>query len=727
MKYTIYPVILCGGGGTRLWPLSTPKRPKQFLSLTTENTMVENTLSRFQSTSVETITFAKASVVGSKQHERLLQNLLPDCRKILEPFGRDSAPAIAAACLAAEPDALLLILPADHDILDIGAFHRAIESAATAAEKGAIVTFGIEPSAPATGYGYIKAKNGDCENALTVEAFVEKPDLKTAESYLAEGSYYWNAGIFLFRVETMLNALTHFAPDVIDGVRASLISDDACGIIHLEPEAFARTPSISIDYAVMEKAKNVKTVPVNMGWSDVGGYRALHELLSDSETQNYTSGPIVLENSQGLYVRSEGPTIAVNGASDLAIVATKDEVMITAIRDDAGVKALASAVQSNARGLGIDPTLKTRAKDWLWSAFRTWSKVGWDHHNGGFVEQLRLNGTPDKNADRRVRVQARQIYSFAKAIEFGWSNIESAKTLVDDGLIYIDKYLRHREGGFVHLTGQDGSVVDSRRDLYDHAFIILAGSAAYRITGSKLGIELANEAIAYIDEHLKDATHGGWFESSRGELPRRANPHMHLLEAMFEHYAATGADKALERAAEIVRLFETKFFDPARNILSEFFDADWSPQNALEHAIWEPGHHYEWATLLHSFDNLTGHDTLSWRRRLIRQADHAKSTSLSKFVSNTLRADLQVVNDNCRLWHQLEMLRAYLFHPEVAPRSKSSALLSDILNCYLSSAPEGCWIDELNVSQEPVSEFIPASMLYHCVTAFELVMPTCRD
>lgn len=721
MKHTINPVILCGGSGTRLWPLSTPDRPKQFLALTSSKSMIEETADRFSSSQSETLSFAAPLVVGSKRHTRLLSETLPTARKILEPFGRNSAPAVAAACLAYSPDDLILILPADHDIRDLQSFHKAIEIAADSATSGAIVTFGIHPTHPATGYGYIKAEAGPVGAALSVEQFVEKPGQATAESYLAAGSYFWNAGIFLFKASAMLEALESFSPDVLAGVTAAMPGSIG-STVHLDEAAFASTPSISIDYAVMEHAPNVKTVPVSMGWSDVGGYRALHELLTAADTENYTSGPVFVNNSEGLYVRSEGPAVSVNGVSNLVIVATPDEVMITPIAEDGAAKTLGAAVQTGRHSLGLSKDTIGRAKTWLWEAFETWSKVGWDATRGGFVEQLNMDGSPDADANRRVRVQARQVYSFAKAIEMGWPQIDTAKSLIENGIEYIDTRLRHAEGGFVHTVTSGGDVLDDRRDLYDHAFMILAGSAAYKATGSTLALKIADDAIAYIDGALKDPVHGGWFESSERELPRRANPHMHLLEAMLEYHSATGEEAALSRAAEVVRLFETRFFNPANDVMAEFFTEDWQLEGPADETIFEPGHHYEWATLLYMYEQLTSHDTGSWRRRLLARADKTGKLSSPFFVNNAVFADGRVHDPHRRLWHQLEMLRAYLLHPQVASAVKSEQLLSQILDCYLNLGPHGGWMDELTDVGQPNSTNAPASMLYHLVSAFEPIL-----
>lgn len=718
MTFVIHPVILCGGSGTRLWPLSTPERPKQFLALTSSKTMIEETAERFQSTQAGRLDFAETLVIGSKQHADLLNLTLPKARKVLEPFGRNSAPAVAAACLALNEDDLILILPADHDIQDVSAFHSAIETAAGAAMQGAIVTFGIEPTHPATGYGYIRAAAGESGQALEVEAFVEKPDLDTAKSYLEQESYFWNAGIFLFRARTMLEALRTYAPDVLTGTEAAMTKPQD-HTLALDPTAFAETPSISIDYAVMEHASNVRTVPVNMGWSDVGGYRALHELMTAQSSDNYTNGPIVAQNATGNYIRSEGPAIAVNGVSNLVIIATADEVMITPLSDDGAAKGLGQTVQTKRPSLGLSPELIARARTWLWTAFDVWSKVGWDATRGGFVEQLHMDGTPDADADRRTRVQARQVFSFCKAIEMGWPEVDTARALVEQGLDYIDTKLRHPEGGFVHRIKADGTVIDDRRDLYDHAFFILAGAAAYLAIDSEIGLKVADDALVYIDRELKDDEYGGWFESSQFELPRRANPHMHLLEAMLVYHSATGDPSALARAQEIVNLFEVKFYNPSNDAMAEFFAANWMPELAPEKRIFEPGHHYEWASMLKLFEEKTQHDSLSFRRRLIRKANADGVNNLTGFAFNAVQADGVVIDQNSRLWHQLERFRAYLFHPGLAGRAHKEAILSDIFQSYLNLGPEGGWLDAIDEHGGKISDFVPASMLYHIITALQ--------
>ncbi len=718
MAITVHPVVLCGGSGTRLWPLSSPKRPKQFLPLTSKHSLLEETANRFRASHVTDLTFTDAMVVGGLRHQSLLCETLPQSRKILEPFGRNSAPAIAAACLAFEPDDLLLILPADHDIKDINAFHQAILSAAHAAEQNAIVTFGVKPTFAATGYGYIKAKGASSGAAQDVEHFVEKPDLVTAEAYLADGSYYWNAGIFLFTAKTMIDALEKFAPAVMQGAKDAL-PDLSDHVMHLSPEVFATVPDVSIDYAVMEAADNIKTVPVSMGWSDVGGYRALHELMTESPDENYQNGRVFIQNSSGVYARSEGPALCVNGVENLIVVATRDEVMITPSDDDAAAKALGVATKRERFTLGLSPHVKEDAKSWLWQTFETWSKLAWDHQNGGFVEQLSLAGVPDTNANRRIRVQARQVFSFSKAIALGWTDVDTCSSLVERGLNYLDTHARHPDGGWVHIVDQNAAVVNETRDLYDHAFIILAGSAAYAALGNTKARELAEEAIAFVDDKLIDPENGGWAESMPASLPRRANPHMHLLEAMLAYHKATGSSEALSRARNIVALFESRFFNPKTDVMAEKFTQDFRPTEHEPEIVFEPGHHFEWASLLWEFEQLAGHDSLSWRRRLINTAEKLGRSPKTGLAINFARSDGAPTESASRLWPQLEMFRAYLLHaPFFHPRKVEDAY-GLIVDHFRAGAPDGLFIDQVDANGAPNAEAIPASMLYHLVTAFE--------
>jgi mannose-1-phosphate guanylyltransferase len=338
----IIPVILSGGGGTRLWPLSTPEKPKQFLALTSDKTMFQLTMDRVQDRAL----FAAPTIVANAAHEALVrdQHDVSDATLLLEPCARNTAPAIALAALAAsDPKAVLLVMPSDHVIADVAAFHAATQVALPFAEEGWLVTYGIAPTAPETGYGYIRMGAELGSGVQQVERFVEKPDQQRAEAMLAEGNHSWNGGIFLFRADIYLGALASYAPDMLAAAQKAMAAAQQDGNrISPNAEAFAACPADSIDYAVMEKAERVAVVPVSMGWSDVGSWDALYELHAKDGAGNALSGPTRLDSATGNLVHADGIRVSLHGVNDVIIVANGREVMIVPrgssqkVRDFAG-------------------------------------------------------------------------------------------------------------------------------------------------------------------------------------------------------------------------------------------------------------------------------------------------------------------------------------------------------------------------------------------------------
>jgi len=340
----VTPVILSGGSGTRLWPLSRTDRPKQFLQFTQGGTMLELTLARVQDKS----RFSAPLIVGNASHIALLeaQSAGTDPLLILEPAARNTAPAIALAALMAQPDALLLVMPSDHLITDEAAFHRAIEVAIPHAADGWLITFGIKPTGPETGYGYIRQGPTLAEGISEVERFVEKPSADVAQNYINEGCYAWNAGIFLFRADVYLAALAEFAPEMLLAARGAIEGADRHGNrVAPDAVAFEASPSDSIDYAVMEKGEKVAVVPVDMGWSDIGSWDALYDLLDKSDEGNVHIGDVVALDSGGCLVRSEGPTVTMAGVDNLIIIATGDSVMILPRGESQATKKIVEALK----------------------------------------------------------------------------------------------------------------------------------------------------------------------------------------------------------------------------------------------------------------------------------------------------------------------------------------------------------------------------------------------
>jgi mannose-1-phosphate guanylyltransferase/mannose-1-phosphate guanylyltransferase/mannose-6-phosphate isomerase len=330
MLKPITPVILSGGAGTRLWPLSRADRPKQLIALSGEQTMLQQTALRTANRHRYNTPFVVANAEHASAIEAQLKGVAASpAMLILEPVGRNTAAAIALAALSADPTDLLLVMPSDHLIGNLEAFEAAVATAVPLACENMLVTFGIEPDRPEVGYGYIQRGTPLNGGAFKVKRFVEKPGLRTAEAYLRDGGYDWNGGIFLFRAEVFLDALGEHEPAVLSAARAALAAQRRDGVrCYPDARCFSRAPSISIDNAVLEKSTQVAVVPVEMDWSDVGTWEALHELGAKDTVENVIDGQAIALDTRGCLIRSEGPLIVSIGVEDLVIVATKDAVLV---------------------------------------------------------------------------------------------------------------------------------------------------------------------------------------------------------------------------------------------------------------------------------------------------------------------------------------------------------------------------------------------------------------
>lgn len=351
----VTPVVLSGGAGTRLWPSSLRANPKQFQTLTGERSLLRLALERVAAGPASP--FGPAIVVGAQAHAELIRRELggvdPEPMLVLEPVGRNTAACAAvAALLVAEragPEALLLLAPADHHMDDEAAFAAAATAALVAARDGWIVTFGITPSHPDTGLGYVRA-GAPLGAVFEAEAFVEKPDLATAKRYLAEGGYFWNGGYFLFRADRMIQELQARQPAILQACRAALAgADRSGGVVRLDPDAFAACPSDSIDYAVMEGASKVAVAPLRLGWSDLGSWASVWDSAPRDADANAASGDVLLMGSSGCLVQSDGPTVAVVDGTDLIVIVKDGRVLVAPRASAQKVKAVVEALKAAGR------------------------------------------------------------------------------------------------------------------------------------------------------------------------------------------------------------------------------------------------------------------------------------------------------------------------------------------------------------------------------------------
>ena len=344
----ISAVVMAGGSGTRLWPLSRGGHPKQFLALHGEDTMLQATVRRLSTLDIKT-----SVTICNEEHRFFVAEQLREINSlgsiILEPIGKDTAPAIALAAFSAQDDPLLLVLAADHVIQNDTKFIEAVTVAIPLAESGKLVTFGIVPCEPHTGYGYIKRgeKQGD---GFVVDKFVEKPSVELAQQHINSGEYYWNSGMFLFRASRYLEELEKFRPDIYRACKASMVATQSdLDFLRINKEKFIECPSESIDYAVMENTADAVVVPMDAGWSDIGSWSSLWDISKKDIDGNNTHGDVMLHNSSNSYIRTDGALVAAIGVDDLVIVSTKDALMVAHKNSVQDAKIIAQQLKAESR------------------------------------------------------------------------------------------------------------------------------------------------------------------------------------------------------------------------------------------------------------------------------------------------------------------------------------------------------------------------------------------
>lgn len=369
----VIPVILSGGTGSRLWPLSRKSYPKQLLPLAGEQTLLQEAVLRARNPDL----FGPPIVIANAEHRFVIAEQLravdvSGTRIVLEPVGRNTAPAVAVAALLAardDPDAVILVMPSDHVITDQPGFVAAVMEALPAARSGSLVLFGMMPTRPETGYGYIQPGDPISEDARVrnVGAFVEKPDEETATRYLAEG-YLWNSGIFLLPAKGVVDALAKHATDVLAAAEAAVSSSHAdLDFVRLREKDFGNSPSISIDRAVMERTDKAAVLPASFGWSDAGTWTGLWELAPQDEDGNVRIGESIALDTKGSYIRSEGPLVTTIGVSDLVVVATDDAVLVATKGADQRVSDLVSILKRNGASIATESLVVHRP----WGYYRS--------------------------------------------------------------------------------------------------------------------------------------------------------------------------------------------------------------------------------------------------------------------------------------------------------------------------------------------------------------------
>jgi mannose-1-phosphate guanylyltransferase/mannose-6-phosphate isomerase len=708
----IYPVIMCGGSGTRLWPASRPAHPKQFLPLVGARSMFQETVLRVAGLEGAT----EVVVVAGLAHRALIEAQLSEIGKtaavLLEPEARDSAAAMAAACAwieARDPQGMAVVVSADHHIPDDAAFRAAVLSAVEGARQGLIVTLGVRPDAPSSAYGYI-SPGAPAGPVWTVDAFVEKPDAETARGYITSG-YLWNSGNFVTPAGLLLAELDAFESAISAAARKAVASaHGAPGESQLLGEAFVTAPKISIDYAVMEKTKAAAVLPVEFAWSDLGAWDSVWAASPRDEAGNAIRGEALALSAQDCLVRAPaGTQVTLIGVKDLAVVVNQGQVLVCNLSASQQVKTAVDQLKAQGRETLPTPapfdTIEA-AKVWFdrWlrtSALPLWWTLGADHVRGGFHEALTPEGEPVE-APRRSRVQTRQTFVYATAGLMGWQG--PWRQAAWHGMTYfLDRY-RRPDGLFRALVSEAGEALDETAALYDQAFALLAMATLNQADPGL--VNLAAEGRRLLDS-IQALRHpaGGFREE--GAHPFQANAHMHLLEAAMAWAEAGGGPEWQALAAEIVELAFTRFIDAEGGFLREFFEADWTPAPGEDGRLIEPGHQFEWAWLLARWSQMTGEPrALPAARRLyiagLKGVDPARGVAI-----NALNDDFTVRDASARLWPQTEWLKAALILGEdvLAP--------ARALARYLDTPAQGAWRDGWGEWVCFLDHQSPASSFYH--------------
>lgn len=712
---TVYPVIMCGGAGVRLWPTSRADRPKPFARLVGE-------VSSFQDTVARVAPLGPVLVVGGIAHGGLIEGQMAglgvEGHVILEPAPRDSAAAMAAAALAVlrdDPAGIMVVVSADHYVPDAEAFRAAATEAVEAARIGRIVTLGVRPTGPSTAFGYIQTAPGPGVHA--VQAFVEKPDEVRAAEYVKAG-YLWNSGNFVVPARTLVDELERFAPDVLAAVKAAVEAGEMVGSAYVLGAPFLQTPRISIDYAVMERTARAMVLPVDFTWADVGAWDAVLGLSPRDDDGNSLEGDVVALDTAGSLIRAApGVQVMALGLTDLAIIAEDGKVLVCDLGSAQSVKAGHDILKSRPA-----PGFETLAQASAWydqwlrtAALPLWWTMGADHEVGGFLDTLTTSGRPLRS-NRRGRVQGRMIFCYALAGHLGWEG--PWRQAARHGLDFTLEKFARPDGLVRALLSMEGEPLDSTPAIYDQAFALLGMATLQLVDPDWTDLP---KLAAKIRQGLEKMRHpvGGFRES--GAHPFQANCHMHLLEAALAWEEAGDAGWA-PLADEIAQLALGAFVDH-RGVLTEFFDENWDRAPGDDGRLVEPGHQFEWAGLLDRWGRRRGRSDGQIAARALYEAGRAGVDANRGCAINALWDDLSVRDAQARLWPQTEHLKAALMFGE----PEEALVAANCLKTYLETPALGAWRDKMRVDGGFIDEPAPATSLYHimaaCRVLFEISPP----
>ncbi len=720
----LYPVIMCGGAGSRLWPASRPSRPKQFIPLAGNRSLFHETVVRVAPLASNG---GRLIVVGGADHRAWILNQLHeagvDAQVLLEPEARDSAAAMAAAATwtaGQDPDGVNIFVASDHHIPNHEAFRSLAVKAAEEARTGRVITLGVKPTEPSDAYGYIRPAG---QGLSRVESFVEKPDRAKAQRYIDDG-YLWNSGNFIVSAKTFLAELASRAPLIERAAKASVAQGSGHAVMMLG-DAFRQAPKVSVDYAVMEKTDLASVLEVDFGWSDLGAWESI---AASGEGE---IGGHIFEDAEGCLARApDGILVAAIGVRNLAIIVEPDAVLVCDLARSQEVKKVVERIRTVSPQHADFPSRPpealaagaTRFRDWLRArALPLWSTLG-QRDDGAFAEVLALDGRR-VDAARRARVQARQIYVFARAGLMGWEG--PWKRIVVAGLENLEADFVRADGQMRTRLTPDGSPLDETAMVYDQAFLLLALAAALKAGVGGADVETRGQALLRL---LLERSGENGALREEGTHPFQSNAHMHLLEAALAWEEVSDAPVWTQASDRIVELACTTFIDPKTGRLREFFDATWAPAAGEDGRLVEPGHQFEWAWLLARYASARRNaEVLAVAQRL--HARGREGVCVRRRVAvNALNDDGEMRTMRARLWPQSDWLKSALILAEGAPEQGRTAYLEDAAEAlralWLYLTPDGLWRDTLLENGKFIEEPSPASSLYHIVAAFAQLADT---
>lgn len=724
-----YPVIMCGGAGSRLWPASRPSRPKQFMNLFGSSTLFEETIDRVRSIAG----FSELIVVtGHSQHHWVAKQLRSAGLKatvLLEPEPRDSAPAIAVAAAyvrSLDPEGVMVVVASDHHIPDADMFRWEIDHAIKESRRGGIVTLGIMPTEPSSAYGYIKPRSGN-ERITGVDSFVEKPDVETAAGYIRNG-YMWNSGNFIAGATTLMDEFHTHAPEVARAAEEALNEVVRVDEALLLGPSFRTAPRISIDYAIMENCSDTKVLRSKLTWSDLGAWDAIHRVGTQDAAGNVVSGDVHIGNSTNSLVRAvPGKFAAVTGVDGLSVVVEDDAVLVTPLDNSQSVKGVVDWLKTVERPEVDIPKRVFQSAgaaqsltNWFFNAaLPLWWSAGFDYDRKTWRESLTLATATPTRADRRARVQGRQAYVYALAEEMGWQGPgHMAATQTFTG---VKRRFTNEKGLLKTLMDDEGTIIDSTTLLYDQTFMLLAlaGAAPFLEDAHQRALQL----LDVIDSQFSRPDNVPGYRE-KGASPFQSNAHMHLFEACMAWAMQEGTShRWRETAGHIAVLAADRFVDGESRFLREYFNDRWAGARGERGRVVEPGHQFEWAWLFSRWTRFTGdRDFLDLARRLY-DAGRCGVDAARGVVVDKMDDTLTQTTKQARLWHQTEWLKAAIVLAEDHEGSRKDAYAGDVesawsaVSRYLATDIKGLWRDKMLEDGSFVEEAVPASTFYHLATA----------